>query len=283
MGPNGPSEGGAATSKTTQALSRVRFFSSSAKACAFPGIPNVQPPAPRLWVGRTWQFPKVDPLLPQQTSVCLELSVFAEAVVAADRERHRNTSCNMRPSGIVTRSQTGEPLGLTDRTTPQWELIRRSFSSLTSEDLNHGTHGSHGKRPQTPGESPAGPWRMRRRRATGAAIGTRQSETQRISPYLHGMVSVVEGVCIPLLHEGPRATSWSLVLLPPHQPVAADGESPFPQPLSQPCRVPIVAVSSRRPCFSSCAVSRANLARRGWPGGRKVSLRWRTGGLVLVA
>src|SRR5208337_873256 len=50
-----------------------------------------------------------------------------------------------------------------------------------------------------------------------------------------------------------------------------------------PARVPIEAVSSSRPCFSSCRVSRANLATSGCPGGRNVSLRWRMGGLVLVA
>ena len=53
--------------------------------------------------------------------------------------------------------------------------------------------------------------------------------------------------------------------------------------LSQPSRVPIEAVSSIRPWFSSCRVSRANLATSSCPGGRNVSLRWRMGGLVLFA
>ena len=44
-----------------------------------------------------------------------------------------------------------------------------------------------------------------------------------------------------------------------------------------PARVPIVAVSSSSPCFSSCRVSRANLATSRCPGGRNVSLRWRMG------
>ena len=97
------------------------------------------------------------------------------------------------------------------------------------------------------------------------------------------VLSVVEGLRIPI---PPLQASWQrpwfLSLLPPHQPVPADGEAASLRRASQPVRVPMVAVSSSRPCFSSWAVSRANLAWRGWPGGRNVSLRWRTGGLALV-
>ena len=129
MGPNGPSEGGAATSKTTQALSRVRFFSSSAKAWALSRESqtyNQRLPVPGS--GRARQFPKVDPLLPQQTGVSLELSVLAEAIVAADRERHRSTSCNIRPSGIVTSKRL-------NRRTP-WGHGSKSSAMGTREPRN---------------------------------------------------------------------------------------------------------------------------------------------------
>ena len=127
--------------------------------------------------------------------------------------------------------------------------------------MNHGTHGSHGKETgRPPAKTDMVPADETAQISRGRRSASGNRESQPISPTR--MECLPWFPCVPWfnvfasppLRHGPfpsfRRTSRCPRTVKPRSLSRA----------SQPWRVPIVAVSSSRPCFSSWAVSRANLA-----------------------